>query len=322
MIGTLLIPFAYLEGWQVGLADTAALAAVALIGYLFGHRTRSEEPTNTDAQLLNELSRAAQIARELQQVAGRIREDVANHQTNIDEFTHRLNAAQHSATTEGWQTLSHEAELLLTPTMRLATNLSLAYDELRKQSNQLMVFAGSRTDQETGLRNRKAMEEQLAILLSIHARDSSRFALAIFCVGNAEVPVSKAQFSAMARLLETTARDTDFVARYSRDEFVVLMPQTSLAGATIFSQRLLNMADNELGLFMYGGIVEVINEDTPEKLLSRADSALYSARSESESCLYQHTGKSLRLIDRNADLGCAVSHTAEEFGHGIAMVGN
>lgn len=310
---------ATLSNWQVGLADTAALAAVALIGYIFGRRTRSTQPGATDGQLLNELSRASQIARELQHIAGRIREDVANHQANINQFQRRLNQAQHTESSHGWQTLSTEAELLLAPTMKLATNLSLAYDELRKQSNHLMVFAGTRTDQQTGLRNRRAMEEQLAILLSIHARDASRFSLAIFCVGNEEQPVSKAQVSAMADLLTATARDTDIVARYSRDEFVVLMPQTSLAGGTIFSQRFLNSADNDLGLTVYGGIVEVASGDSPERLLSRVDSALYSARSEKQSCLYQHTGKSLRLIDRNPDLGCAVSHTPEDYQHGVAV---
>jgi diguanylate cyclase (GGDEF)-like protein len=322
MITALQHPLAFVDSWQVGLADTAALAAVALIGYLFGQRTRRQQTVNNDVHLLNEISRAAQIARELQQIAGRIREDVANHQANINQFQNRLSAVQHAAANQGWLTLGHEAELLLSPTMKLATNLSLAYDELRKQSNQLMVFAGSRTDQDTGLRNRRAMEEQLAILLSLHARDSSRFALAIICVGTADEPVTKEQFAAMASLLENTARDTDFVVRYSRDEFVVLMPQTSLAGATIFSQRLLKLSANELGLSMYGGIVEVASGDTPEKLLSRADSALYSARSECDSCLYQHTGKSLKRVDRNTDLECAVSHTTEGFQHQMAMVGD
>jgi diguanylate cyclase (GGDEF)-like protein len=286
---------------QVGLADTAALAAVALIGYLFGHRTRPQEPDPGDAQLLSELSRATQIARELQQIAGRIREDVALHQANISQFRTRLEEVQdQGCSSSGWQTLSLEAEMLLTPTMKLATNLSLAYDELRKQSNQLMVFAGSRIDQETGLRNRRAMEEQLGILLSIHAQDSSRFSLSIFSVGNSDEPATKSQVSAIANLLDSTARDTDVVARYSSDEFVVLMPQTSLAGATIFSQRLLETADQELNLFVFGGIVEVQTGDTPEKLLSRADSALYSARSDGESCLYQHTGKAIRPHDRNS----------------------
>lgn len=57
MISALTTTLGFLENWQVGLVDTAALAAVALIGYLFGHRTREEQPDTTDPQLLNELSR-------------------------------------------------------------------------------------------------------------------------------------------------------------------------------------------------------------------------------------------------------------------------
>jgi diguanylate cyclase (GGDEF)-like protein len=293
--------FPNLSNIQVGMADTAALAAVALIGYLFGQRTRTEKAEPGDSKLLNELSRATHIAHELQSIAGRIREDVAMHQSNISQFKSRLEEVQlHGCPTGGWQTLSEEAELLLTPTMQLASNLSLAYDELRKQSNQLMVFAGSRIDQETGFRNRRAMEEQLQILISTHTDDASRFALSIFCVGNGSQAVTKSRFGAMAHLLDSTARDTDIVARYSPDEFVVLMPQTSLAGATIFSQRLLDTAGKELGLFVFGGIVEVKAGDTPESLLSRADSALYSARSDGQSCLYQHTGTAIRPHDRGA----------------------
>lgn len=289
--------FAFLETLHWGLVDTGALAAIALIGYLFGHRTRAKAEQPVDNQLLVELSRASQIARELQQIANRIVDDVEMHQTNIAQFKSRLDDVQHDTTNSGWQVLSQEAETLLTPTMKLAMNLSLAYDDLRKQTSQLMVFAGSRTDQETGLRNRRAMVEQLAVLLANYSEDSSRFALALFCVGNAAHEVTKAQICAMAGLLEDTARDSDVVARYSPDEFVVVMPQTSLTGATIFAQRLLDVAHQELGLVVFGGIVEGQGEDTPDKLLSRADSALYSARSEGESCLYQHTGKSIRPYD-------------------------
>jgi GGDEF domain-containing protein len=107
------------------------------------------------------------------------------------------------------------------------------------------------------------------------------------------------------------------VARYSPDEFVVVMPQTSLTGATIFAQRLLDVAHQELGLVVFGGIVEGQGEDTPDKLLSRADSALYSARSEGDSCLYQHTGKSIRPHDTKpaidtADLSMGVPDELRE----------
>ena len=292
-----LLPFASME---VILADTAALAAVALIGYLFGNRTRDQSPPSPDAQLAGELSRAMRIARELQGIAGRIREEVAQHQTTINHFQSRLSQLEKCDHNESWQALGQEAELLLNPTIKLASNLSLAYDELRKHSNQLTLFAGSRTDRDTGLRNRRAMEEQLDILLAIHSQNASRFSAAIFSIQAEQEVLDKESLCQFANLLEHTARDTDIVARYSIDEFVVLMPQTSLAGATVFSQRLMKTVAGNCSLALYGGIVEVQPEDTAAKLLSRADSALYSARSDGKSGLYQHTGKSIRPYDLSA----------------------
>ncbi|TWU27367.1 GGDEF domain-containing protein [Bythopirellula polymerisocia] len=289
-----MIPFPPLGSFEVILADTVALGAVALIGYLFGSRTRNQSGKPTDAQLAGELSRAMRIARELQNIAGRIREEVSEHQATINHFQSRLNYLDKTDHNESWQALSDEADLLLNPTMKLASNLSLAYDELRKHSNQLTLFAGSRTDRETGLRNRRAMEEQLDILLAIYLQNSRRFAAAIFSIQSEHGEVGKKSLSEFASLLEHTARDTDIVARYSSDEFVVLMPHTSLAGAIVFSQRLLKSVSSSSSLILYGGIVEVRTEDTAEKILSRADSALYSARSDGKSCLYQHTGKSIR----------------------------
>lgn len=279
---------------EVILADTVALAAVALIGYLFGSRTRGQAASTTDAQLASELSRATRIARELQGVAGRIREEVAQHQSTINHFQQRLGRLEQSDHTEGWLALGREAESLLNPTMKLASNLSLAYDELRRHSNQLTLFAGSRTDRETGLRNRRAMEEQLEFLLANHTESSRRFAVTIFSVQSEQGEIDTDSLCQFASLLEHSARDTDIVARYGSDEFVVVMPQTSLPGATVFSERLLKLVLSEISLNLYGGIVEVQSDDTTSKLLSRADSALYSARSDGKSCLYQHTGKSIR----------------------------
>ena len=291
------MPTLFLANVENLLTDTAALAAVALVGYLFGKRTRTPQPSPVDSKLYDELSRATLIARELQLIAKRLRSDVASHQADIQTFTARLNQLEVGDTNEGWCTLSAEAEALLAPTMKLATNLSLAYDELRKQSNQLMVFAGSRTDQETGIRNRRAMEEQLGVLLSLHSQNSSRFALGIFSIKHPQGKPDRADLCALADLLEQSVRDTDIPARYSGDEFVVLMPHTSLPGATIFGQRVIKKSHAELGLVVFGGIVEVQADDTPEKLLSRADSALYSSKSDEKNWLYQHTGKAIRPCD-------------------------
>lgn len=275
------------------LTDTVALAAVAVLGYLVGKRTQPSTGQPDDLQLGHELLRAAQIARELQQIAGRIRQDVASHQANISQFNTKVSNLQTKATDDGWQALSAEAETLLVPTMKLATDLSMAYDQLRKQSLQLMNFAGSRTDPDTGIHNRRAMEEQLEVLLSLHKQNASRFSLALFSL-DCEGENSERLFGEFVEVLESCARDTDVVARYSNEEFVVLMPQTSLAGGVIFSERLLKRADGLNECVVAGGIVEVGTQDDAEKLLSRADSALYSARANGYNCLYKHNGRTLR----------------------------
>jgi len=287
------------------LTDTVALATVALIGYLFGRRTGKPTCSATDVKLRQEVSCATHVAQELHLIATRIRQDVAAHQSNIVQFRSRLDNLQSNSTDEGWQKLSAEAETLLAPTMKLTTDLSLAYDQLRKQSLLLMNFAGSRTDPDTGVHNRRALEEQLEVLFSIHEENDSRFSLALFSVdwSSEEAADSDEMLRAFAESLQNSARDTDMVARYSPQEFVVLMPQTSLAGATIFSDRLLRRIDSEPRLVLAGGIVEVQQDDDPEKMLSRADSALYSARANGYSCLYQHRGQN--ILPHPVELGIA-----------------
>ena len=60
--------------WTIGLGDTVALAAVALIGYLCGQRTQSpkRQAIETPARGLNH---ATQVAVQLERIAGSIRKD-------------------------------------------------------------------------------------------------------------------------------------------------------------------------------------------------------------------------------------------------------
>jgi diguanylate cyclase (GGDEF)-like protein len=282
-------------------SDTMALAAVALVGYLFGHRTRQPQDEHNDKNLHAELTRAVQIAKELQSVAGRIRREVALHQSSISRFQSQVGRAQKDHASDAWHTLTSEAEELLAPTMKLASNLSVAYDELRQHSSQLMNFAGSRCDLETGVGNRRALEEQLKVDLTVFEENRNRFSLALFSIeptqlGRPQKSPAKKLLQDFADLLVQTVRDTDLVARYGEHEFVVLMSQTTLAGAAVFSERLLQVTTASLACVVGGGVVEVQPGDTQETLLSRANSALYSARSNDENCLFLHNGKVLRQM--------------------------
>jgi diguanylate cyclase (GGDEF)-like protein len=292
---------------QGALVDTAALAAVALVGYLFGRRTRQPQPPPRvpaatlapEGELAAALQRAGQIATELQQLAQHICDNMLVYQARVTQFQTAIDHSEAQIDQAQWHQLNRDAELLLTPTLKLTVDLSASYVKLRKHSQQLMTFAGSRIDPATGVHNRRAMEEQLEVLASINANQGGRFSLALFSLSPA-VPSSEPQededeklFARFAKLIDTLARETDFVARYSRDEFVVLLAQSSLSGAGSFAERLLTTAWEDLATPAWAGVVEVTRHEPTERLLSRADSALYSARTQSEPCLFQHNGTTL-----------------------------
>ena len=87
------------------------------------------------------------------------------------------------------------------------------------------------------------------------------------------------------------------VARFGDDEFVVLMPQTSLAGASAFGERLRKRVARELESTVSCGITVADNSDDARSLLARADSALYSAKASGPNRMFLHTGTHIREHD-------------------------
>jgi predicted signal transduction protein with EAL and GGDEF domain len=88
--------------------------------------------------------------------------------------------------------------------------------------------------------------------------------------------------------------DTDFVARFADDEFIVLMPQTGLAGASVFGDRLRRRVSEELEATVCCGIAVAESGDETKSLLARADSALYSAKAAGTNRMFLHTGTHIR----------------------------
>ena len=129
--------------------------------------------------------------------------------------------------------------------MQLAQQLSMAYDAIRQQSDALETFSQARTDPLTGVGNGRALEEKLDILLTAARRSGTEFSIALVSIDrdssattSDREPKGKTQLPELARLIQSCMRESDYVARYGDDEFVVVMPQTKLAGACIFGERL------------------------------------------------------------------------------------
>lgn len=94
----------------------------------------------------------------------------------------------------------------------------------------------------------------------------------------------------VVRLVRSVVRESDRVARYGGDEFVVLMPQTGLDGAQRVAERVLGavdgsrFADGELQVSLSIGVAEAASEDS-QALLAAADSALLAAKRKGRGCI-------------------------------------
>lgn len=86
-----------------------------------------------------------------------------------------------------------------------------------------------------------------------------------------------------ARITERALRDTDIFFRIGGDEFLVLMPQTPLAGAAIAAEKLRAAFENQsfpvIGRQTISiGVAEKLKSEEFEAWLGRVDAALYQAK--------------------------------------------
>jgi len=122
--------------------------------------------------------------------------------------------------------------------------------------NILEIAAFSMKDSLTGLSNRYGFDNRLVLEWNRAIRDKSTLGLVIFSLDKLEVHKDKerdALLKAVSETLEKSIkRSTDFMARWSDDEFAALLPFTDKGGASIVADRI----TEEVGNFNIPGITE------------------------------------------------------------------
>jgi diguanylate cyclase len=292
-----MLPLAEFDWSTLHLPTPVAVSAVALIGYLVGRRKREQMQVSTEVQARRELKRAQAVAKELERIAVAVRRSIATHHSSVLKFKDRVSSLGGDRKEANWQELCGEAEGMLKPTLKLAAQLATAYDEIRQQSNNLMTFTEVRTDPLTGVSNRRALDETLESMFAMMHRYEHPFSLVILDIDyfkqlNDEQGhlYGDRMLKSVARLMDDSVRDTDIVSRYGGEEFVIVMPQTILDGATIFAERLRQRIEEQLPLTVSGGVATASDGDNAQTLLARADAALYSAKAAGRNRLFRHNG--------------------------------
>jgi len=158
----------------------------------------------------------------------------------------------------------------------------------------------SRTDALTGLMNRRALTDSLLYELDRSRRYDSELSLILCDIDDFKNindtyghDAGDRALQTLCATLTTILRKTDIAGRYGGDEFMLILPETSVKGAEILAGKLLEALGRMDLDFMQGekrtlsvsiGIAGLESQDdTIDTLVKRADGAMYSSKQSGKS---------------------------------------
>ncbi len=169
--------------------------------------------------------------------------------------------------------------------------LEIETENLKKELK--VIHTQALHDTLTGLFNRNAYNQRLRDEFARYKRYDSPLTLAIWDIDNFKNINDTFGHNSGDKVLILTAkqlqehtRDTDFIARFGGEEFVMLLPNTDKEAALFLAEQLrqliettgFNANGKAVPITISCGLTEINKDDTDETLFERADKALYEAK--------------------------------------------
>jgi diguanylate cyclase len=170
-----------------------------------------------------------------------------------------------------------------------------ALEEELKKTQKLAL-----TDALTELPNREAYNRKIHEEFKRSQRNGSKLSLAVVDVDHFKAfndtyghQVGDRVLKIIAKVLKQNLRQSDFVARFGGEEFVVVLPETSEEDAVTVLDKVreklastkFKFKEDPVRLTASTGISEFRAEDTAELAFARADEALYQAKEAGRNCV-------------------------------------
>ncbi|WP_340679744.1 diguanylate cyclase [Paraglaciecola sp.] len=222
----------------------------------------------------------ANIAKQIEQGNGLVNFNINNKLTEINSLAKSLQTMTSTLFNREYA-LGEINRTLEQKVLERTSALEIANDDLKQLA---------RRDALTGLSNRLAMTEALRHEYLLYKRSGIRFALIILDVDhfkrvndNHGHNTGDIVLKHIATLLNHSIRETDFVARFGGEEFIVLLPNTDDAAITVAEKIRSTIADSQFPVvkqitISLGVAIADPKDHSQDELIQRADVALYQAK--------------------------------------------
>ena len=168
------------------------------------------------------------------------------------------------------------------------TKRKAAQEALAQQAEEMKHLAN--TDPLTGIANRLKFNTILDHHVALSGRYSNALSLLYFDIDHFKKindtyghKVGDGVLIEIVELIKALLRQSDLLARWGGEEFVVILPETSIEQAKVIAEKLRSCIETHLfmnvsDLTCSFGVTQLRGDDTEQSFLIRADKALYQAK--------------------------------------------
>ena len=219
------------------------------------------------------------------------------HESDINQLKSAINE---NLTTikQGVEEFRKQDEVRFSKAEKRNTQLQLQIQQMEQESGQLQKKLSENRkklmyDSLTQVRNRMSYDELLDQELSRYARYKEDFSFAILDIDHFKRVNDSFGHNAgdkalqiVAKMMSKYIRKTDFLFRIGGEEFVLLLPKTTLEHAQPLVEKIrssiatasFHFKQQKVEMSMSAGLTVIKDTDNAETIFERADAALYEAK--------------------------------------------
>ncbi len=292
----------------LGLVFGATLLCAGVVGgVLLARRERKPPPALEPQQVV-------EFLRGLVEWTSGMANEVAEYQEIVRGVAQKIDDSRQEPEVDGQEEVEPKRWLrsLVSANQRLKSRLEEAEETLQRQSSEManIVMAAS-TDPLTGLPNRRVYDEELKRRFAEWRRHGTPFSVMLVDVDHFKTVndnyghiVGDQVLKEVAASLRATMRESDLVSRFGGEEFATVLPASGPEDASRAAERarlaiervLCEHDGGQLQVTVSCGVAHATTEDTPERMLDRADKALYAAKNAGRNAAFWHDGQICQAV--------------------------